>query len=252
MLADNVLIRQILSLYAFLFFQKKVLKTVMIIAIDGPAGAGKSTIARKLARDLNIAYIDSGAMYRTLTLFAVGQFGESEVESSVGKVTEYFEANPHELKVEWEGETQRMFLGEKDVTGLIRSPEITSKIKYIATHAGCRAVVDKKMRSLSVHNSFVVDGRDIGTYVFPDARNKFYLDASAQIRAERRALESNIPLTGESFEKLKQEIIDRDRGDMEREIAPLKRADDATYIDTSDMNIDEVVDKVRSYLTDWR
>lgn len=220
----------------------------MIIAIDGPAGAGKSTIAKTLAKKLEIAYIDSGAMYRTLTLFAVETFGLEKVADSVDQVADYFGKNPADLNVEWEGETQKMSLKGRDVTGMIRTQEVTARIKYIATHEPCREVVNEKMRDLSKNNSFVVDGRDIGTYVFPDAKNKFYLDASAQVRAERRALELNMELEGEAFENLKHEIIQRDKGDMEREIAPLKQADDAVYIDTSNMNIDEVVAAVTGKL----
>jgi cytidylate kinase len=130
---------------------------------------------------------------------------------------------------------------KKDISDEIRTPEVTRNIRYIANHPACRDYVNQRMRSLAENYSFVIDGRDIGTVVFPDAKNKFYLDATPEVRAIRRAKEMNLPLEGVEFQTLCDEIISRDKSDMEREIAPLKKAESAQLIDTSDLSIEGVL-----------
>lgn len=212
----------------------------MIIAIDGPAGSGKSTIARILSQKLNLEYIDSGAIYRTLTLHGMNQY-ENTCSGNEQKIADYFTENPDDFDLTYEDHTQIMWLKGKNVSKEIRTQEVTKQIRYIANHATCREIVNSKMRALASKYSFVVDGRDIGTEVFPDTPHKFYLDATPEIRATRRAKELELPLEGEEFEKMLADIIDRDQSDMNRELAPLKQADDAILVETSNMSIEEVV-----------
>jgi len=218
----------------------------MIITLDGPAGSGKSTIARLLAQQLDFEYIDSGALYRTLTLHAIRNFGGAE--GNEPKVAQYFEQNPGAIEVRFEAHHQLVQLSGEDITQAIRDPDLTRQIRYIAGHGPCRDLVNAYMRELSHRYSVVVDGRDIGTVVFPESKNKFYLDASPQIRAKRRALEQNSPVEGPDFEALVAEISDRDQSDMTRELAPLKKAQDAQLIQTDQMSIEEVVDAVKGQL----
>lgn len=218
----------------------------MIIAIDGPAGAGKSTIAKLLSKQLSIEYIDSGAMYRSLTLYGLRNF--HQVEGKEDQIADFFAQSPEYLGVSWRKGLQEMQLGTENISQAIRTSEVTAQTKFVANHPACREVVNQKIRDLAQDYSFVVDGRDIGTVVFPQAQNKFYLDASPQIRAIRRALEMGVSIEGEDFEVLKADIIARDRNDMEREVAPLKQADNATFVDTSSMNAKEVVQHLTSLL----
>ena len=215
----------------------------MIIALDGPAGSGKSTIAKQLSQKLGVEYIDSGAIYRTLALYALNEFN-GEVKGNEKAVASYFIRHPESMEVFWEKGSQKIRLMGEDVSEAIRSRTVTTQIKYIANDEECRDWVNKKIRSLANQYSFVIDGRDIGTVVFPDSKYKFYLDARPEIRAKRRALELNIALEGEPFEQLCNEIVQRDTEDKNRAIAPLKKADDATWIDTSLLSIEEVIEQL--------
>ena len=221
-------------------------KKKIVVALDGPAGSGKSTIAKFLAQDLGLDYIDSGALYRSLAYFGLTQF--KAVESKEDQIAAHFESNPEDLKIIYENHHQVVIFQGQRLEAEIRTPEVTKQVRYVANHSGCRDIVNQKMRDAAQNYSLVVDGRDIGTVVFPESNNKFYLDADAKIRATRRAKETNVPLSGPEFEQLVADIIDRDQSDMKRALAPLKKADDATVIDTSELNIDQVVALIKKGL----
>ncbi|MBU3914483.1 (d)CMP kinase [bacterium] len=215
----------------------------MIIAIDGPAGSGKSTIAKQLAQKLKIEYIDSGAIYRTLTLHYMNLFN-NECADHTQEISDLVKKDSDEISIEYENHTQIMKLKNKNVSKQIRNPNVTRQVKYIADNPDCREIVNQKIRHLAENYSVIIDGRDIGTKVFPETDYKFYLDALPEIRAKRRALETGVPVSGKEFETLRGDIIQRDKNDMNREIAPLCKASDAHLIDTSELNIEEVVDIV--------
>ena len=218
----------------------------MIIAIDGPAGSGKSTVAKIVATKLGFEYIDSGAIYRSITLLGVREF--ENLDNKAKDVAVILKEDEDLIKIVYENSFQKMYLGEEDVSEIIRKPEITKQVRHIANCDSCRNYVNQKMRDLAETYSIVIDGRDIGTVVFPEAHNKFYLDASCEIRAKRRAVDLNIEIGTESYENLLKEIQIRDEGDMKREIAPLIKADDAVVVDTSDLNIDQVVTKLLGFI----
>ena len=210
----------------------------IIIAIDGPSGVGKSTIARKLGAKLSFVYIDTGAMFRCLAL-SWGKQGCPESDLSLqdlGKQTRiYFE-------------DEKTFCDEIDVTDEIRSEYISSLASRISLFPSIRKVMKKKQRSLvkeeceaGNYKGAVLEGRDIGTVVFPSADYKYYLDASPEIRAERRYLQLQGHNVDLDFEKILSAIRERDHQDKNRILAPLKAAEDAITIDTGNMNIDEVM-----------
>jgi len=214
-----------------------------VIALDGPAGSGKSTVARYLSRRLGFEYIDSGAIYRTLAYFGLQYLGTSclDIENEIAK---WFNENPDQLKITYEDQTQSMWLKGYNISSQIRSPEVTREVRFVSDSPACRKIVNQKMRDLAEQYDVVIDGRDIGTKVFPLTRYKFYLDAKPEIRVTRRAKEMNIPLQGEPFNNLLDDLLKRDASDMARKIAPLCKAEDATLIDTSDLTIDEVVEMI--------
>lgn len=212
----------------------------MIIAIDGPAGAGKSTIAKIVASNLKFLYIDTGAMYRALTLKVIEQnidFKDKECIIGLAENTNI------DLKSTPLG-TLKVILDGKDVSGLIREPRITRLVSDIAKIKEVRRAMLGLQRNLGRSGSSVLDGRDIGTVVFPDADKKFYLDARLEERARRRHKELEDSGLAISPEDVAKDIKNRDTIDSTREVAPLKKADDALYIDTTDMTIEEVVDAV--------
>lgn len=216
----------------------------MIIAIDGPAGAGKSTIAKIVASNLEFLYIDTGAMYRALTLKVIEQnIDPKNLECIIGLA----ENTNIDLKSNAEGNL-KVILDGKDVSGLIREPRITKLVSDIAKIKEVRRAMLGLQRNLGRSGSSVLDGRDIGTVVFPDADKKFYLDARLEERARRRHKELEDLGLATSPEDVAKDIKNRDTIDSTREVAPLKKADDAVYIDTTDMTIDEVVKKVLSYI----
>lgn len=218
-----------------------------VIALDGPAGSGKSTVAKHLSQILNYEYLDSGAIYRTLTLFGQQNIASS-CQGSENEIAAWFTQNPNEMRITYQDHTQIMWLKEGNISSQIRTPEVTRDVRYVSDSPACREFANGKMRALADQYPIVIDGRDIGTKVFPEAPYKFYLDAKPEIRARRRALESGVPTKGDEFEKLLADIQERDASDMAREIAPLKQAEDAVLIDTSELGIDEVVEKIRGYI----
>ena len=211
------------------------------VAIDGPAGSGKSTIARLLARDYHILYLDTGAMYRACALAALRAGIDVADEAQVCVLMRDIPLNV----VYRDGEQHTMLDGE-DVSDQIRTPEVSMAASTVSRHMSVRMKMVEKQREIAGKMSCVLDGRDIGTFVLPDADFKFFLTASAEVRAKRRADEMTAKGYRVDFEKLKQEIAARDEQDSTREFAPLKRADDAVLIDTSDMTIEEVLRTIKS------
>lgn len=216
-----------------------MLETRMRIAIDGPAAAGKSTAAKMIADKLNMTYIDTGAMYRALTLKAI----QEEVDIDDEKELLDLLKQSH-IKLKKSNSKQIVLLDHNDVTDDIRSTDVTNNVSHIARHPSVRKEMVERQRSLAKNGSVVMDGRDIGTYVIPDAEVKIYLIASAEERALRRHNENLKKGFQSNFNKLKQEIEARDKRDMNRKVAPLTKAKDAIEIDTTAMSIESVVDLI--------
>ncbi len=206
-----------------------------IIAVDGPAGAGKSTVCKLVAKKLNYTYIDTGAMYRAVGL-KVFESGKPADEENINAAVE-------EIEIRLD-ESARVFMGDREVTKEIRMPEIGNMASTVGKFGAVRKKLTELQRNMAKSGSVIMDGRDIGTAVLPDADLKIFLTASVEERARRRFEElkaKNIPA---NFDKVKNEIILRDKQDSEREIAPLKKADDAILLDTTNLSIDEVVEKI--------
>lgn len=212
----------------------------MIIAVDGPAGAGKSTVSKILAKKLGFLYIDTGAMYRALTLKAIESNIQAQDTQALIKMAHDTSIN---LTNNPNGSLQ-VSLDGRDVSRLIREPRITKLVSDIAKIKGVREVMLNLQRNLGKVTNSVLDGRDIGTVVFPDADKKFYIDANFSVRVKRRYKE--LLEVDKSLDRKDVEIDlhNRDTIDSTREFAPLKKADDAIYIDTTHMTIEEVVDKL--------
>ena len=212
----------------------------MIIAIDGPAGAGKSTVAKIIAQKLGFLYIDTGAMYRALTLKALEEKIDSQDSSQLIKMT----CNTKiELTNDADG-SLRVFLDGRDVTRQIRQPQITKFVSDIAKIKEVRQVMLCLQRNLGRQKNSILDGRDIGTVVFPDADKKFFIGADFEERVRRRYKELNELGQNVTMEDVKKDLHNRDTIDSTREVAPLKKAADAIYIDTTNMTIEEVVNKL--------
>lgn len=214
------------------------------IAIDGPAGAGKSTIARIISETLNILYLDTGAMYRTVALKAIREGIDTQSHDELKKMIENID-----IKVSYSDNRQHIFLDGEDVTELIRTPEISIGASNVAVVPEVRVKMVEIQRQIASENSLVMDGRDIGTYVLPDAKYKFFLNASVEERARRRYKEQLAKgMTGVSLEEVKKDIEYRDKNDSSRVFAPLCKAPDAIEIDTTQMSIENVVDKILEYI----
>ena len=210
------------------------------IAIDGPAGSGKSTVAKLLANDCHILYLDTGAMYRACALAALRAGIDVADEVQVCELMRDLA-----LSVVYRDGVQHTLLGNEDVSALLRSPEVSMAASTISRHPSVRLKMVEKQREIAGKMSCVLDGRDIGTYVLPDADFKFYLTASPEVRAKRRYDEMVARGEQVDFEALKRDIAARDEQDSTRALAPLKKADDAILIDTSDMTVDEVLDTLK-------
>ncbi|MBU0549004.1 MAG: (d)CMP kinase [Candidatus Omnitrophica bacterium] len=209
----------------------------MIITIDGPAGAGKSTVARLLAKALGFIYIDTGAMYRALTLKAIEEginFHDQQALTNMSRDSQLEITNNQDGSI-------RILLDGADVSSEIRSPRITQYVSDIAKIKGVRQEMLKLQRILGESADSVLDGRDIGTVVFPEADKKFYLDADFQERARRRHEEFKDLGNKLTRKDVEIDLENRDNIDSTRSCAPLKKADDAIYVDTTNMTIDEVV-----------
>lgn len=209
------------------------------IAIDGPAGAGKSTIAKLLAKKMNYIYVDTGAMYRAMAVHFskndINPDDEAAIDSAVGDV---------DINIVYSDGAQQVILNGENVTGLLRTEETGRMASKTSRYAAVRTKLVDLQRQLAKKSDVIMDGRDIGTVVLPDAFCKIYLTASSDARAQRRYNE--LVEKGEkcNYDEIKADIESRDYQDMHREISPLKQADDAVLVDTSDMNIEQVVDEL--------
>lgn len=211
----------------------------MNIAIDGPAGAGKSTIAKLLAAKLRILYLDTGAMYRAVGLKALN----TDVDISDAAAVEKMLANT-EIDVRQENGVQHVYLDGKDVSTDIRENKVSKAASDISAVPCVRYKMVELQREIASKCDTVLDGRDIGTYVLPNAEHKIFLTASAEERAKRRYAELKAKGSDLSLEQIRDDIVKRDYNDSHRALAPLKKADDATEVDTTSMTIDEVVEKI--------
>lgn len=211
----------------------------MKIAIDGPAGAGKSSIAKLVAKKLSFVYVDTGAMFRTVAYYFLSQ-GKDPSDDEM--VTE--ECENISISIEYKDGAQHIFLDGTDVSTEIRQEEVGKNASVVAKNQAVRNRLLALQRQMAEKQDVIMDGRDIGTVVLPDAQVKIYLTASAAVRAERRYKE--LVEKGEicDLKKIEEDIIARDEQDMNREIAPLKQAEDAVLVDSSYMTIEEVVDKI--------
>jgi len=212
-----------------------------VIAIDGPSGAGKSTTARLLAERLGYVYIDTGAMYRAIGWKAKREGIDPSDEEKMADLCRRTEVTIRQV-----GKNPGFFVDGQDVTGEIRTPEMGMMASAVSKSPSVRARLLTLQRDLGRCGGVVLDGRDIGTVVFPDADAKFFLDASAEERGRRRYLELKAKGLEVDLMQITQEIRDRDSQDSGRSIAPLRRADDAVLIDSTTMGIDAVVDKMLS------
>jgi len=212
-------------------------KRGLIIAIDGPAGSGKSTTARLVAKRLGYTYLDTGAFYRALTLKVIDAGVSPEDGARVLQLAEtsQIELQPFEDK-------NRVFLDGREVTQLIREPRVTNAISPISENPQVRAIMVEKQRVIGQRGGVVMEGRDIGTVVFPNAELKIFMQASLEERARRRQEELEAMNISRDLETLKEEIAKRDQRDTMRKVAPLTRADDAVLLDTTNLTIAQQVD----------
>lgn len=215
----------------------------MNIAIDGPAGAGKSTIAKLVADKKGFIYVDTGAMYRSIALYIIENDIDSDNEDAIKAACDNIDIN-----IKYVDKVQHIYLNGEDVSTAIRREEVGNMASKVATKKVVREKLLNLQRELAASNDVIMDGRDIGTFVLPNAELKIYLTASVYTRAKRRF--DQLVEKGETPDlgKIEEDIEKRDYQDMHRDIAPLKQAEDAILIDTSDMTIEEVVDKIISLI----
>ncbi len=211
------------------------------IALDGPAGSGKSTIAKALSKKLNILYLDTGAMYRALGLFTYRMGVDEKNAEDVAKILPLVD-----VRVKYENGAQRTYLGDEDVSEKIRENHVSMLASAVSAHQCVREKLVDLQRDIAKGTDCVLDGRDIGTHVLPNANYKFYVTASLDVRTDRRYNELLAKGQSVDREALKEEIATRDYNDSHRKFAPLRQAEDAVYLDTSDMTQDEVVEFVVS------
>ncbi|HOZ48835.1 MAG TPA: (d)CMP kinase [Candidatus Hydrogenedentes bacterium] len=213
--------------------------TPEIVAIDGPAGAGKSTVARRVAERLGFAYLDTGAMYRAATWWALHRGADlNDAEALVDAVR----AMPLEMEEGERGMVVRV--DGQDVTAAIRTPEVTRMICCLDQNPGVRAHLVELQRAMARRGPTVAEGRDMGTVVFPQAKCKVFLDASLDERARRRAAEMRARDAHVDADAVRRDIEERDRKNRERETSPLRQAPDATLVDTTDLTLEEVVERI--------
>ncbi|MDT1039100.1 (d)CMP kinase [Staphylococcus pseudintermedius] len=209
------------------------------IALDGPAAAGKSTIAKRVAAQLGMIYVDTGAMYRAITYYYLNNKERfTDFTSLISEI---------DLRLGYDAEKgQRVFLNDNDVTDFLRENDVTQNVSYVSSIKEVRQFLVQVQQKLAADKGIVMDGRDIGTTVLPDAEVKVYMIASVEERAERRYKDTQERGIESSIEQLKKDIAERDAYDMNREISPLKKAEDAIEIDTTGLSIEQVTDKILS------
>ena len=218
-------------------------KTISV-AIDGPAGAGKSTIAKRLAKELGYYYVDTGAIYRTVAYFMdLLDVSPKDVDG----VSRYIDELTIEVEYDEDG-FQHMIMNGMDVTDDIRTPEISQKASLVSAHAVVRDMLLDMQRDVAKKHNVIMDGRDIGTVVLPRAQVKIFLTASAEVRAQRRYQELQAKGSKDSFQQVLEEIKKRDHQDSTRAIAPLKQAKDAVLVDTSALDIEGAVAAIRAVI----
>ena len=217
------------------------MQKINVVTIDGPVGSGKSTVSRRVADRLGFLYIDTGAMYRALTLKAMNEGIDMADTESLVRLSEKLD-----VKLEYKDKSSlKVLLDEIDVTDKIREMRVTDKVKFVAKIKGVRQNMVELQRAMArSRNGAVLEGRDIGTVVFPDARYKFYLDASFDERVKRRYEEFKEKGIDVVLDKIKSAMEIRDNADIKRKYAPLKQSEDAVYIDTTNTTIDEVADRI--------
>lgn len=213
----------------------------MNIAIDGPAGAGKSSIAKLVAKKLEFVYIDTGAMYRAMALYfiknGINTKEETEVSAHCDEIS---------ITITYENGSQQIFLNGDNVSAEIRNEQVGNQASVVAAYGCVREKLVAIQREMAASSDVIMDGRDIGTVVLPDADVKIYLTASSAVRAQRRYKELQEKGVACDLGKIEEDIILRDKQDMSREISPLKQAEDAILLDSSDMGINEVVEQIIS------
>ena len=211
------------------------------IAIDGPAGAGKSTIAKQLAKELSFIYVDTGAMYRSMALYFMRNGIAKEDEAAISDACKTVE-----VSIAYENGEQQVLLNGENVNKEIRKEEVGKMASATSVYKEVRTKLVELQQKLAADKDVIMDGRDIGTCVLPNAQVKIYLTASVETRAERRYQELQEKGAACDLEVIKKDIADRDYQDMHREISPLKQAEDAILVDSSDMGIEEVVETIKN------
>ena len=213
--------------------------SIFQIAVDGPSGSGKSTLAKGVAKKLNIMYLDTGAMYRTCGLCAIKKGIDPKDEEAVNGML-----SDMNVEVKFEDGIQHMILNGEDVTAYIRSAEVSQNASVVAAIAQVRSLLLDTQRSVAREYSVIMNGRDIGTVVLPNADVKIFLTASAEVRARRRWLELQQKGALDTYEQVLHEMIQRDLRDSQRDTCPLRQADDAVLLDTSHIDLEESIRRV--------
>jgi cytidylate kinase len=206
------------------------------IAIDGPAGAGKSTIAKMVSAKLGYIYVDTGALYRTIALFITeNKIADEDIEKALENA---------DVSLKFIDGAQRVFLGDRDVSDLIRTPEISMAASRTSAIPAVRKYLFGTQQKIAAENNVIMDGRDIGTVVLPNADVKIFLTASAEERANRRFKELSEKPNCPCYEEILSDIIERDHQDMTREVSPLKQAEDAVLVDTTELDLEQSADAI--------
>ena len=211
------------------------------VAIDGPAGAGKSTIAKRLAKELGFVYVDTGAMYRAIGLYMLKNSVDGRDEAAVSEAVKNVE-----VTLSYDDGVQCVYLNGEDVSGMIRTEEVSALASQTSAYQAVREKLLDLQRTMAKNNDVLMDGRDIGTTILPNADVKIYLTASVETRAKRRYDEYISKGQTCDLAEIEEDIKTRDHNDMTRKISPLKKADDAIEVDSSNMNIDEVVETIKN------
>lgn len=217
------------------------------VAIDGPAGAGKSTIAKQIARKLNFIYVDTGAMYRAMAYYLL----QNHVDAS-DTVAIDAKCREADICIRYENKEQQVWLNGENVNGVIRTEEVGNMASASSVNPNVRAKLVELQRKMAETDNVIMDGRDIGTTVLPNADVKIYLTAGSHVRALRRYEELKAAGTACDLETIERDIIERDKRDMNRELSPLRRAEDALLVDSSDMTVEEVLKTIEEVIREDR